>query len=59
MWNGRYDVVAIQYERYVILKHYAADSNERKSVFFKLFTYMTNWNISGTSHISDKRVLGS
>jgi hypothetical protein len=31
MWSGRFYVIAVDYDRYVIFKHCTTESNKRKS----------------------------
>ena len=54
IWNGRYYVIAIDYEYYVIFKHCPVDSNQRKYVLWVCFKNRINWNILGASQISEK-----
>jgi len=59
MWSGRFYVLAIDYDRYAILKHCPFESDQRKSVPCKYFAYITKWTTSGILQISEKLLLGS
>jgi hypothetical protein len=56
-WTGRYYIIAIDYDSYVIMKHCNIYTPGRKPVLWKHLTFMIYGTKSDTWHISETRLL--